>query len=597
MNKRIDIQILRALAVIFVVLFHLEIAGIESGFLGVDVFFVLSGFLMAILYKQGQVKQFFERRAKRLLPAYFATIILTLFASLFLVMPSELGQVTTQAIYGLFFSNNIGFWMQNSYFSKAEFNPLLHLWSLGVEIQFYLIVPLLAWFFRKSKVFLFLALLGSFAACVFIVGISPKTSFFMMPLRMWEFLLGFVVAYYLTINGAVKYNKFSWLGVIGLLIVCVIPFINVDGQSLNRLEAHPSFYALLVCAATCLVLGFGLPKILEQNSVSKFLAKIGDYSYSIYLVHFPLIVLYLYEPFSGTKLYPESYIDKLILLFLIVVFSILMHKLIETRKFNSFKKAYISLVVLLVGLTGATQAVPKMYSQENQNIFNSVKDRGVYRCGKIFRIKNPSAYSCKINPQDFDKSVLLLGNSHADSIKETFSAVASTYKYNTYFTVTNVAMHDDFIVVDDIINEVLDKKISWIFIHYRPGSLDLVKTEELIEFGMKNNIKVTLIMPVPFYENDPYYEGSIPKILLKDKLPKQSYRDYLQFNSEVFNKANIFEKEYKNFSYLNAGEAFCAPICSISTTDKRPYYYDDDHLTLTGSRILKPVFNQAFENH
>ena len=594
--KRTDIQILRALAVIFVVLFHLEVAGIESGFLGVDVFFVLSGFLMAILYKQGQVKQFFERRAKRLLPAYFATIILTLFASLFLVMPSELGQVATQAIYGLFFSNNIGFWMQNSYFSKAEFNPLLHLWSLGVEIQFYLIVPLLVWFFRKSKIFLFLALSGSFTACVFIVGISPKTSFFMMPLRMWEFLLGFVVAYYLTINGAVKYNKFSWLGVVGLLIVCVIPFINVDGQSLNRLETHPSFYALLVCTATCLVLGFGLPKKLEQNPVSKFLSKIGDYSYSIYLVHFPLIVLYLYEPFSGTKLYPESYSDKAVLLVLIVVFSVLMHKLIETRKFHSFKKVYISLSVLLLGLTGATQAVPKMYSQENQNIFNSVKDRGLYRCGKIFRIKNPTAYSCKINPENFDKSVLLLGNSHADSIKETFSSVASSYKYNTYFTVTNVAMSDDFIVVDDIINEVLDKNISWIFIHYRPGSLDLAKTKELIEFGMESNVKVTLIMPVPFYENDPYYEESIPKILLNDKQPKQSYKDYLEFNNEVFNKANVFEKYYTNFSYLNTGDIFCTPICSISTADKRPYYYDDDHLTLTGSQLLKPLFVKAFKS-
>lgn len=594
--KRTDIQILRALAVIFVVLFHLEVAGIESGFLGVDVFFVLSGFLMAILYKQGQVKQFFERRAKRLLPAYFATIILTLFASLFLVMPSELGQVTTQAIYGLFFSNNIGFWMQNSYFSKAEFNPLLHLWSLGVEIQFYLIVPLLVWFFRKSKIFLFLALSGSFTACVFIVGISPKTSFFMMPLRMWEFLLGFVVAYYLTINGAVKYNKFSWLGVVGLLIVCVIPFINVDDQSLNRLETHPSFYALLVCTATCLVLGFGLPKKLEQNPVSKFLSKIGDYSYSIYLVHFPLIVLYLYEPFSGTKLYPESYSDKAVLLVLIVVFSVLMHKLIETRKFHSFKKVYISLSVLLLGLTGATQAVPTMYSQENQNIFNSVKDRGLYRCGKIFRIKNPTAYSCKINPENFDKSVLLLGNSHADSIKETFSSVASSYKYNTYFTVTNVAMFDDSIVVDDIINEVLDKNISWIFIHYRPGSLDLAKTKELIEFGMESNVKVTLIMPVPFYENDPYYEESIPKILLNDKQPKQSYKDYLEFNNEVFNKANVFEKYYTNFSYLNTGDIFCTPICSISTADKRPYYYDDDHLTLTGSQLLKPLFVKAFKS-
>ncbi|MFW2022452.1 acyltransferase family protein [Acinetobacter baumannii] len=197
MDKRVDIQLLRAIAVIYVVLFHLEIAGIESGFLGVDVFFVVSGFLMAILYKEGDAKKFYERRAKRLIPAYFATVILTLLASIFIVLPSELGQVVTQSIYSLVFANNIGFWMQNSYFSKSDFNPLLHLWSLGVEIQFYLIVPLLVGFFRKSRAFLFLTLLGSFAACVFIVGISTKTSFFMMPLRMWEFLIGFIVAYYL----------------------------------------------------------------------------------------------------------------------------------------------------------------------------------------------------------------------------------------------------------------------------------------------------------------------------------------------------------------------------------------------------------------
>lgn len=133
MEFREDIQILRGLAVSFVVLFHLEIAGLSSGFLGVDVFFVVSGFLMAILYKTGETKKFFERRAKRLIPAYFATVIFTLLASLFIVLPSELGQVVTQSIYSLFFANNIGFWMQNSYFSKSDFNPLLHLWSLGVE--------------------------------------------------------------------------------------------------------------------------------------------------------------------------------------------------------------------------------------------------------------------------------------------------------------------------------------------------------------------------------------------------------------------------------------------------------------------------------
>lgn len=596
MNKRIDIQMLRALAVIFVVLFHLEIAGIESGFLGVDVFFVVSGFLMAILYKQGEAKKFFERRAKRLLPAYFATVIFTLLASLILVLPSELGQVVTQSIYSLFFANNIGFWMQNSYFSKSEFNPLLHLWSLGVEIQFYLIVPLLVWFFKKSKVFLFLALFGSFFACVFMVGISPKTSFFMMPLRMWEFLIGLTVAYYLTNNGIVKYPKLSWLGLIGLVGLFAIPLIHLDGENLNRLQGHPSLYALFVCIATSLILAFGLPKILENNVVSEFFAKIGDYSYSIYLVHFPIIVLYLYEPFSGTKIYPENYMDKVILLVLIVVASILMHKLIEARNFKEIGKVYLVSLFSLVFLTGASRAVPVMYDQQQTNIFNGPEDRSTYRCGKMVRITDPTAISCKINPEDFDKSVLLMGNSHADAIKTVFSSVAAKNQYNTYFFVNNEPMMGDTLPPTAILKEAIDRKVSWIFVHYKSDTLDLPKLHDLVILSQKNNIKVTLILPVPIYENDSYYGGSIPKTLFEGKASKLSYNDYLLINKDVISKAEFLKNNFSNFDYLKTSHFFCSPVCSMGTVDKHPYYSDDDHLTLTGSKLIEPAIIDVFKN-
>src|SRR5690606_33988416 len=146
--------------------------------------------------------------------------------------------------YSIFFANNFGFWMQNSYFSKMDFNPLLHLWSLGVEIQFYLIVPLLAWLFRKSKFLLLILCVGSLALCIFVVGISPKTSFFMMPLRIWEFLIGFVIATYFTINGNLKYKNLEVLGLLGFLGLIIIPFLKVDGESLSRIYGHPSLYAL-----------------------------------------------------------------------------------------------------------------------------------------------------------------------------------------------------------------------------------------------------------------------------------------------------------------------------------------------------------------
>ena len=188
MKFRTDIQIIRGVSVLLVVLFHLGFSVFKIGFLGVDIFFVISGFLMAVLYDGKNKTAFFKRRAIRLLPAYYTVILVTLLVSFLINTPNETGQVVEQAIFASIFSSNIGFWMQNSYFSTTEFNPLLHLWSLGVEIQFYLIVPLLAWFFRKNKYLLIASLLASLLLCLLIVGISPKTSFFMMPLRIWEFL-------------------------------------------------------------------------------------------------------------------------------------------------------------------------------------------------------------------------------------------------------------------------------------------------------------------------------------------------------------------------------------------------------------------------
>lgn len=589
MKKRNDIQILRALAVIFVVLFHLEVAGIESGFLGVDVFFVVSGFLMAILYKSGETKKFFERRAKRLIPAYFTTVVITLIASIFIVLPSELGQVATQSIYSIFFANNFGFWMQNSYFSKIDFNPLLHLWSLGVEIQFYLIVPLLVWFFRKSKIFLPLILISSFLSCIFIVGISPKTSFFMMPLRIWEFLIGFVIAYYLTDKGNIKTPKYHWLGLIGLILLCAIPFINVDGQSLNRLEAHPSFYALLVCFSTSLILACGLPKFLQESHLGNFLAKIGDYSYSIYLVHFPIIVLYLYKPFSGTILYPKNYVDKAILLSLIIFSSILMHRYIEMKRINSIFKVSATSIVSILVLIGVIQVVPYvMYDQSKQNIFSGLKDRAVYRCGKLTRIINQSAITCKINAENFDKSVLLVGNSHADSIKQAFTEVASTQKINTYFMVSNTPLMDSSVTVKVLINEAVKLNIKHIVLHYSPKALKIKTLKEVLQLANQKGIKVDLILPIPVYED------SIPKLLYLNKIKSINTKEYLAQNSEYLAQINILKNQYQTFRSYDVHTILCQPDCAVKSIDDKPYYFDSNHLTLTGAQQLKPIFESIF---
>jgi peptidoglycan/LPS O-acetylase OafA/YrhL len=139
-NYRQDIQILRGVSILLVVFYHLRIPGFKNGFVGVDIFFVISGYLMAQLYYPDRKFDFFIRRAKRLMPAYLSTIFLTILIGFLTLIPSDFKQLLDQTKASLFLIPNLYFWSQDSYFTGTQFNPLLNLWSLGVEFQFYLIL-------------------------------------------------------------------------------------------------------------------------------------------------------------------------------------------------------------------------------------------------------------------------------------------------------------------------------------------------------------------------------------------------------------------------------------------------------------------------
>lgn len=279
MVYRRDIQILRGIAILFVLLFHLQAPGAGSGFLGVDVFFVISGFLMSCLYAPHGVAQFFARRARRILPAYFLTILATFAAAVIVTAPPELANVTTQALYATLLAPNLGYWAANSYFSKDIFTPLLHLWSVGVEVQFYVLVPFIALVARRSRFVLLLAILASLTISFLAIGISPKTAFFMLPFRLWEFLLGFAAAAWLTHNGqpVLRAAPLAWLAVAVLLAA---PFLGVDGDALSPVTGHPGLAALAVCLATSVLLTVGLPGVLTRSWPGAWLETLGKYSYS-----------------------------------------------------------------------------------------------------------------------------------------------------------------------------------------------------------------------------------------------------------------------------------------------------------------------------
>lgn len=588
MEYRKDIQVLRGVSVLLVVLFHLEIGGLQSGFLGVDVFFVISGFLMGVLYDGKNISSFFSRRAKRLLPAYFMTVIITLIASAFIINPIDFKAVAEQALFSLGFSSNIGFWLENSYFSKAEFKPLLHLWSLGLEIQFYLIVPLLFIFLRKITVPLII-LIFSLLSCFIMLTISPKTSFFMLPFRLWEFLIGLFVAYYYTNNGAVKYgNNKSWLGAIAIVIIFAIPFMNVNGNELSVIFGHPGFFAFLVTSATATVLLFGLPKLISHSFIANMLEILGKYSYSIYLVHFPIIVLFLYEPFEGTNLYSNDLFSTLKIITLIAIASFLMYHIIELQKVikSNSTNLLITICSIIVLIFAGNFYQSLQYTQKERSIFSAWEDRDVYRCGKLERILHPTSISCNLTSIDATDGLFLVGNSHADSIKSSFAEVATAKKLPLWFMVNNRPLMHGGPSPKVVLNESILRKVKLIVLHYSPGSLTTKNLEELVRLSANEGIKVKFIMPVPVWE------VNIPRALLDNlhfntDLPQQSLAEYYKKHDELIATLRRIKSEYANFSTLEIAPLFCRNKCRVISENNQPYYFDDSHLTLTGAKLLK----------
>lgn len=592
MNYRADIQVLRGVAVVLVVLFHLGFSSIKSGFLGVDVFFVISGFLMAVLYTNSDISGFYLRRAKRLLPAYYATIFFTIIFTYLLTTPNETAQLNTQVKYAIPFLSNIGFWLQDSYFSNAHFNPLLHLWSLGVEIQFYLIVPLLYWFFTKFKVNYWLLVISSLVLCFIMVALSPKTSFFLLPFRLWEFLIGYGVAHYLTNQGNIKYSKYKWLGLLGLIIVFIIPLFSVNGEARSAINGHPGLLALLVTLATAVVLAFGIPSLIERSYVAKLLEKIGKYSYSIYLAHFPVIVIYLSTPFGGTNLIISTLKDGVILFTLICVTSALLYYFFEYKRSKfSIKNYALSASILLVGLIAVLPSIQsKFYSEKELLIFNASSDRGAFRCGKIFQKLESFITSCDLtndinNPKE---SIMLVGNSHSDSIKETFTELAIKHNTKLFIPISNTFLSTGTARPEAIINDAIENKVNKIVIHSSPDSISNATISEVIELSKPVGIRVYFIQPVPTWDE------SIPAYMYQElkgeNTPsvQQTKDDYLNDNFEQTKFLRSINDD--NFTLFPIVDYFCTPECHYASSSGKPLYFDSHHLTITGGKRLSPVF-------
>lgn len=300
MEYRREIDGLRAIAVVPVILFHAGFQSFSGGFVGVDVFFVISGYLItSIILTEKEnntftIVNFYERRARRILPALFIVVFTCIpFAWLWL-LPTDFKDFSQSIIAVVTFSSNILFWKESGYWgTENELKPLLHTWSLAVEEQYYLIFPLFLAFFWRFKrnwllySFIIIAILSlSFAQ--WLIQHSPSAAFFLLPARAWELSIGACIAYFsfyhkTTLSEVLKRKVLSeGLSLFGFLLIAYSVF------KFNEATPFPGFYAMIPTFGTALIILFSTPNNYIGRLLSlKPVVGIGLISYSAYLWHQP----------------------------------------------------------------------------------------------------------------------------------------------------------------------------------------------------------------------------------------------------------------------------------------------------------------------
>ncbi|VFQ46880.1 acyltransferase family protein [Desulfoluna butyratoxydans] len=346
---RLDIDGLRALAVISVLFFHVDFENFRGGFLGVDVFFVISGFLITRLIidevaetKTFSFSNFYLRRARRLLPALFCTLGVSLIFAFLLFSINDFKQFSGSLGSAVIATSNIFFWNESGYFdSSAAVKPLLHTWSLSVEEQFYLIWPLaLATYIKKRNLntlhyfLITIGLVSLFLNVIFEASIASKITqlfpllsgvfkessssiFFLTPFRVLEFIFGAILVW--AINYRPNNEVFlEPLFILGMGLICY-SVVNFSEDTL-----YPSINKLIPCIGAVLVIYGGATSFCGRILRNTIAVTIGKISYSLYLVHWPIVVFYKY--YSQAPLTQKEQISIIIASFL---FGFLMYKFVE----------------------------------------------------------------------------------------------------------------------------------------------------------------------------------------------------------------------------------------------------------------------------
>jgi peptidoglycan/LPS O-acetylase OafA/YrhL len=428
---RSDIDGLRAIAVTLVILFHLGLTWVPGGYIGVDVFFVISGYLITgiILSQVGadlfSFVRFYQRRIKRIFPALFVTVAATMVTGFFLLLPGDYAGTAKSAIYAVFASSNFYFLFNTGYFDPAaELLPLLHTWSLGVEEQFYLVWPALmvglALIFRRDQRAIVIALL--FVALLSYVGgaslamSDPKAAFYLPFTRAWEFVAGALLSQAVIGKLQIAPILAKASGSVGLALVVGSALI------ITNQTPFPSWStALPVVGAALIVAPFNTHCVARKLLSSSPVVFVGRISYSLYLWHWPIITLYRHYNLGR----PINIAEAFCLTALIAVASFLSWRYVEepfrrarwpawptigTGFATASALAAMSLVV--VSYSGFPQRIPPSARLESLQVMQDWKcpqEKDIVQLGNLKRV-------CVLGAkwETAKTRGILLGDSHAD---------------------------------------------------------------------------------------------------------------------------------------------------------------------------------------
>jgi peptidoglycan/LPS O-acetylase OafA/YrhL len=456
MNYRKEIDGLRTIAVLPVILFHAGFEHFSGGFVGVDVFFVISGYLITTIIlseiEKGKFSlvTFYERRARRIVPALFIVMFVSIFFSWFWLTPSHMKDFSESLVAVCLFASNILFWQETGYWGvENELKPLLHTWSLAVEEQYYVLFPLFLlamWRFNKWWIlssFIVIAI-TSLILSHWAAYNLPTANFFLLPMRGWELAIGAGIAFYFLYRKPVISNLLSnktiddllsWLG-LGLIALAVFSF--------DERTPFPSLYALVPTVGTALIIIFSSKDTSCGRLLgAKPLVSIGLISYSAYLWHQPLFVFARHRSLEEPSLLMFASLSVLSL-----ILAFLSFKYIEApfRNRKTFSRNQIfsitaigSLIFITFGIVGhLSEGYAFRFDQKLAEGINLAEKKSFSSnlCLDYKQLGTDDNEYCVLVPNQ-QKFAILYGDSHAQALMNEAQKVFKTTDYGLLYAATS----------------------------------------------------------------------------------------------------------------------------------------------------------------